>query len=428
MADHHPGDNPDDTLDDTPRGDRPHEAGGGEAPNLESGRGVPVEEDAIARAAPRRAASAEFSVDARVGSNAMLREAMDPANQSLAEALRLSFRVLQGVILVLVVLFVFSGFQTVAEGQSGVLLRWGKILSVDGREALEPGLKFSRWPYPAGEFVLFAQKNRKVDLRERFWPAMRGADSIEKAINDATVNQQLRPGRDGSILTEGGDIAHIRLAADYEIDAPALFVHAVEDVNNEPGRLDADKLVELALERAAVHLGARRTLQDFVDLADGGKEEIQLLAQEVLDGVDSGIRIVVVETPIDPTPALAIKKAYGELQQARVMSDEMAENARQDERNTLLGVAGSSRPSTPSSRAPRRRARSRASWRSRNRTDRSSTSLWARSSCVSRACCRGIARTAGSSCSSSGTRPTAACSMRRATRTWRSSSCPTAPP
>ena len=38
--------------------------------------------------APRRAASAEFAVERTVGSEAMLREAMDPANQSLADALR----------------------------------------------------------------------------------------------------------------------------------------------------------------------------------------------------------------------------------------------------------------------------------------------------------------------------------------------------
>jgi hypothetical protein len=41
---------------------------------------------------PRRAASAQFVVDSQVGSQAALREAMDPANQSLADALRESRR------------------------------------------------------------------------------------------------------------------------------------------------------------------------------------------------------------------------------------------------------------------------------------------------------------------------------------------------
>src|SRR5436190_5760703 len=62
--------------------------------------------------APRRAASARLIVDSQVGSEAALREAMDPANQSLAEALRLSFKVLQVVILVLVALFLVSSCKT----------------------------------------------------------------------------------------------------------------------------------------------------------------------------------------------------------------------------------------------------------------------------------------------------------------------------
>ena len=61
-----------------------------------------VEEEEDARG---RAASARYIVESEVGSEGALRDAMDPANQSLADALRLSFRVLQAVIVVLVVLF-----------------------------------------------------------------------------------------------------------------------------------------------------------------------------------------------------------------------------------------------------------------------------------------------------------------------------------
>ena len=45
--------------------------------------------------APRRVASARLEVRGGPGREAMLREALDPANQSLRDALRLSFRVLQ---------------------------------------------------------------------------------------------------------------------------------------------------------------------------------------------------------------------------------------------------------------------------------------------------------------------------------------------
>ena len=80
--------------------------------------GVPIEDRPLQVEAPRRAASAQLVVEAEVGADAELREAMDPANQSLADALRLSYRVLQFVILALLALFLVSGFQRVDESQS----------------------------------------------------------------------------------------------------------------------------------------------------------------------------------------------------------------------------------------------------------------------------------------------------------------------
>ena len=129
---------------------------------------VPVEEEPVESPPPRRAASARFEVETEVGSRAALREAMDPANQSLAEALRLSYRVLQVVIVILVGLFLVSGCQNVGPGQSGVMTFFGKIQTVGGSQALEPGRHWSRWPFPAGDFKVFEVENRSVDLGNVF--------------------------------------------------------------------------------------------------------------------------------------------------------------------------------------------------------------------------------------------------------------------
>jgi regulator of protease activity HflC (stomatin/prohibitin superfamily) len=299
---------------------------------------VPVEGDD--EEMPRRAASAEFVVDASVGSEVLMREAMDPANQSLRDALRLSYRVLQVVILVLIVLFIFSGFKTVEAQQSGVLLRWGKILTVNGSQALDKGLQFSWWPYPAGEFVLFDETDRRVNLGTHFWPRLRPGQSLEDAVNAASTNNFLRPGADGSVLTRGGDIAHIQVQAEYEIDEPVSFVKALENTATRAGGFDADRLVELSLKRATVHVAAGLDLESFVDLSEQGKADIRSSAQTFLDDLGSGIRIVGVSTPIDPTPVLSIKQVYGRLQEAQGNASNMIELARQDSRSTLVGVAG----------------------------------------------------------------------------------------
>ena len=118
--------------------------------------------------APRREASATFSVSEPVAAEAAIRQAMDPANQSLGEALRLSYRLLQLAIFGLLVTFLFSGFQTVREGFSGVKTIFGRVAGEPGMEAIGPGLN-PFWPYPVGEITVF-ETRRTVELRNEFWP------------------------------------------------------------------------------------------------------------------------------------------------------------------------------------------------------------------------------------------------------------------
>jgi modulator of FtsH protease HflK len=307
-----------------------------DAPELSAG--VPVEGAEEVESLPRRAASAQFEVDAGVGAEVLMREAMDPANQSLRDALRLSYRVLQVVILVLIVLFIFSGFKTVESQQTGVLLRWGKILTVNGSEALDKGLQFSWWPYPAGEFVLFTESDRRVNLGTYFWPRMRPGQSLEDAVSSSSVNNFLRPGMDGSVLTKGGDIAHIQLQAQDETQDPVAFVKCVE--NKSDHGLDADKLVDLALKRATVHTAAKFDLDSFVEFSDTVRAELDNGAQSFLDGVNCGIHLADVSTPLDPMPVFSIKQAYGTLQEAQGNASNAVEQARQDSTSMLVGVVG----------------------------------------------------------------------------------------
>ena len=315
-------------------------------PTLDNLAGVPFghEDEAGEHAQPRRAASAEFLVESEVGSEALLREAMDPANQSLRDAMRLSYRVLQFVILLLVALFVVSGFKTVQEGETGVMLRWGKILGQPGEQALEPGPHFSTWPYPAGQFVIFRDADRLIDIGQTFLPApRRGEETFEQMLDNASVRQLPRPGRDGLLLTAGGDIAHLRLAASFTIDQPVEYIKIIEDQRPE-GSLDAETLVALMLRRAAVHVSAKSDLQTFVDFDEATKQEIMNVAQASLDQLNVGIRLVQIDTPIDPTPALAIKREYDQLQEYRVQVEQQVERARSEANSALVSVAGDRYP------------------------------------------------------------------------------------
>lgn len=286
-------------------------------------------------AAPRRAASAEFLVTAEAGSEAALREAMDPANQSFADALKLSYRILQLGILALVAVFLFSGFQTVEEGDLGVKTRFGAIEGVPGDEQVGPGLH-PYWPYPIGE-VLVVPQVREVELLRAFWPVAKNVapSTLPKraGIDDLrTENEQLRAGLDGYILTAGGDIAHCEIRASYEIQDAASFLRELSPAM-------ADQLVTNALERGMVLAGATFSLTEFIDLRDTPNEAVQSRAQEVLDALDSGIELKSVRIGQRTAP-LAIRAQYRDVQVAREEAKEAVERARQEVATSFTAVAG----------------------------------------------------------------------------------------
>jgi membrane protease subunit HflK len=281
---------------------------------------------------PRRAASARFEVETEVGSEAALREAMDPANQSLADALRLSFRVLQVVIVMLVVLFMISGFRTVKGNESGVMLRFGRIVEVDGQQALEPGLRRNLVPYPGGEFIIFEVENLVVDLGDTFWPTIPPNVTLDHAIERSHIRSALKPGEVGTVIAGDGDLAHLKLNAVYEISGPVSYVEHIK-------LGDADRIVELALQRATVHTAAGLSLQELVDQPEEAEARIKQAAQEVLDSLDCGIQLTRVHLP-DTKPPFAIVKVYRELQNAREEGREVIEKARQQADEELIQMAG----------------------------------------------------------------------------------------
>lgn len=294
-----------------------------------------VEESPLEVEPTRRAASAEFVVDSDVGSAAALREAMDPANRSLTDALQMSFRVLQLVIIVLLVLFLFSGFKTVGASQAGVATVWGRIIDRDG---LEPGLQMN-WPPPIGEFVLFEAEGRLVDDNRAFLSQDLRDQGMQVALQSSGSQDLLDPIRDGSVLTDGGELAHIQIAAKYRIASPATFLSTLADA-------EADSIVRVALERAVVHVSASNTLRNLQD--DLSNEEIEEMiidsAQTVLDDINSGMKISEVSVMSELIPPIRILKKQEEFSQSRQRAAEKIERANKFAQESLIGVAGKSYP------------------------------------------------------------------------------------
>jgi modulator of FtsH protease HflK len=307
--------------DDDPLGDRPD--GDGQDMPMSGADGETLQ--------PRRLASAEFIVAGGVGAEAAMREAMDPANQSLADALRLSYRVLQVVMVILIVLFLFSGAKTIEAGQSGVRLWLGRIVGEGRGQALEPGFHWSLLPYPAGEFIVLDVVNLDVDLQEHFWPGL-GNSKLADAIASASARRPLMPEKDGFLLVRGGDIAHLKLTAKYQVDRPEqLLVRMSTESSRE--------IVELTLKRAVIAVAATLNLQQLTELSDDVRTRIQAEAQAALDRLASGITLTEITIP-DVQPALAVARSRESLLTARQEADKAIEEARLQAEDSLIRAAG----------------------------------------------------------------------------------------
>ncbi len=283
--------------------------------------------------APRRAASARF--DVAENSAVDFRDALDPATHSLGEALKLSYRILQLGILALVVMFLFSGFQQVSEGFTGVKTLFGAIAGTDGEEQLQSGLQ-PYWPYPIGDLVVFEQKH-SIILDRAFMPAPRQQGDLtqktaDQQIDTAESSSGLRPGSDGSLLTRDGDLAHALFEIEYSIVDAVKFLEATAPS-------DADALVTAILKQAAVESASTLTLAEFTETRDLLGPAVRDRAQHALDRLESGIELLVVRANSRSAP-YAVQNRFRDVQTARESAKAGVERARQEAVTTLTSIAG----------------------------------------------------------------------------------------
>ena len=280
---------------------------------------------------PRREASAKFVLQNKEDNSINLQEAMNTAHMSLASSLTLSFRALQLAMVVLVGLYLVSGFRTVEDSQTGVGTFFGAIVNDHG---LEPGLQ-TNWPPPIGGFEIINAQNREANIGHVFRPRIDARLTREQRLTKAKSSDGLVPGRDGSLLTADGDLAHIEITSIWEIVDPIQYAHSIQDIN---GNL----FVELALEKAAVHVVGQLTLEELLDKP---LEELRSLlhnhAQATLNTLKCGIRISDIILPSEPEPPLFIQKSYAAFDSAKINAETTVERAVASAHETLIKAAGS---------------------------------------------------------------------------------------
>ncbi|MHC4573519.1 MAG: protease modulator HflK [Planctomycetota bacterium] len=241
---------------------------------------------------------------------------LDAAGRSLSEALRISFIILKVIMVVLVIVFVASGFRTVGPDEQALVLRFGKVRGIGNERLLGPGLHWV-FPYPIDEIVRIPVAKKSNLPIGSFWYFQTQAELLAEDPKKAVrVPNKLDPVREGYCLTRsekqsrvwGGfsgsdyNIVHGKWQLIYQIDDPERFFRNVYVEDIKPGQVYFDvitrsirPLLRSLFEDAVVTAMVNYTIDEAISSQDRIPKHVQRLVQEKLDAIESGIRAVSVQ-------------------------------------------------------------------------------------------------------------------------------------
>ncbi len=200
----------------------------------------------------------------------------DAGSAALHEALRVSVRLLRGLMALLAVAYLASGLFVVRQHERALILHFGRLAGSGADAVRGPGLHWT-WPRPLSEILRVPAERVQTLETASFWYAP--APGPEDAPAPAT----LTPDRDGYLVTGDANLLHSRWALRYTVPDPASYLFAVSD---------PDTLLRQELDRAVVQVSARFAVDRALrtDL-EAYREEVVRVLRDRLANLHTGIRI-----------------------------------------------------------------------------------------------------------------------------------------
>jgi len=210
--------------------------------------------------------------------------ALDPAQQSLAEALRVSFAILKLAMLGLLVAYLFSGTFSVGSNEVALRLRFGDYVGDPGNRVLERGTYLAA-PFPIEQVVKVDTRPATLTLDREFWFETTDRESgLTRAQLQGQKAMPLHPLRDGSLITGDSSIVHAKWTLTWRVAEPVAFL------TNVGSRPVAEKIVRLVAQQGIVQSVAQLAADDMLrgivnrELAVG-------IMQQRLDAMRTGLVI-----------------------------------------------------------------------------------------------------------------------------------------
>lgn len=184
--------------------------------------------------------------------------ALDPAQQSLAEALRVSFAILKLAMLALLVAYAFSGTFSVGSNEVAVRLRFGDYVGDPGNRVLERGTYLAA-PFPFEQVVKVDTRPASLQLDKEFWFETTKDDSgLTRSQMQGRKAQPLHPLRDGSLLTGDVSIVHAKWTITWRVADPVAYL------TNVGTPAVAESLVRLVSQQGIVQAVAQLSADDVL--------------------------------------------------------------------------------------------------------------------------------------------------------------------
>ncbi len=282
---------------------------------------------------------------------------LDAAGKSLSEALRISFIILKIIMIVLVIVFLASGFRTVGPDEQALVLRFGKIRGVAEKRILEPGPHWV-FPYPIDEIVKIpVAKKVNMPVNSFWYPEMLPPGPKERI---RIPQEALNPVKDGYCITRseertqsvsvstGSDysIIHSKWQLTYQIDDPERFFKNVYIEDVKPGQSYFDVItksitpfLKAMFDDAVVTAMVHYTIDEVLSSQDTIPDHVRKLLQEKLSKIGSGIKVVSVELTDTIWPR-QVNEAFLATHKASQERQKAVSEARTYAGNTLSEAAG----------------------------------------------------------------------------------------
>lgn len=266
----------------------------------------------------------------------------DPAQESLVSALRSSFNVLRVVMIVLVVLYLFSGIVRVEPGEQGLIVRFGTLRVNDDPESpyantpiFAPGWHFAL-PDPFDEKITISGETTEQKIYTFMFNV---ADQNQRDLPLTELSARgrgLTPGIDGALLTGDKNLSHGRFTVQYRVTSADAFVRNIAESPDAPS---FQRLLQRLTETAVVREVASRRVEDVTRRAIADvRKGIKGRLQASLDEFDTGVTVVeVIAETIEPK---SVRQAFLRVVEAENERKEFEERARQEAATILNQAAG----------------------------------------------------------------------------------------